>query len=365
MKNKSKCKIVSAGKRRDGGTRYWCLRHRGDATAKYGVEAEKCRFADIPEIQDSEIIEIDVSNYLGGVGLWGSVPPIYDTTRQPLDRGIHVHARRNTKKIKEIDETYRMVRLIDSNNPKRVSTITELDAIYYMISTVFGYEMKYIECTRCQHPHLDKDWFSLNPHKRHLCAGCGQYFRDSDVAIGNPILKTQSIFNNKPKTIKKIKREIEIKQSDYEGGIQIWGSNPAIFWTNNKAEEEGIHLHAFSKEDTKPKIDNTYSEVIVDGVSLDSSMVRMLMAQKVIPHIKKRVFGLDCPSCNKPYLSVGKLGFTPTKIHNCTFCKEEFQNRSRLKNVISNPLINDLAKLSENAVQEPQKHDIDLLPETI
>src|SRR5687768_1337518 len=29
---KHNCNIVSVGKRRDGGTRYWCLAHRADAT---------------------------------------------------------------------------------------------------------------------------------------------------------------------------------------------------------------------------------------------------------------------------------------------------------------------------------------------
>ena len=28
----STCEIVSVGKRRDGGTRYWCLTHRANAT---------------------------------------------------------------------------------------------------------------------------------------------------------------------------------------------------------------------------------------------------------------------------------------------------------------------------------------------
>ena len=37
-----RCKIVDVGRRRDGGTKYWCLAHHANATAKYGVAAEKC-----------------------------------------------------------------------------------------------------------------------------------------------------------------------------------------------------------------------------------------------------------------------------------------------------------------------------------
>ena len=41
------CHIVSVGKRRDGGTRYWCLQHKADATAKYGKRARTCRAAHV------------------------------------------------------------------------------------------------------------------------------------------------------------------------------------------------------------------------------------------------------------------------------------------------------------------------------
>src|SRR5258708_1652769 len=42
--NRVACHVVSVGKRRDGGTRYWCLLHRADATAKYGRPAKSCRY---------------------------------------------------------------------------------------------------------------------------------------------------------------------------------------------------------------------------------------------------------------------------------------------------------------------------------
>src|SRR2546428_5894229 len=86
------CRIVPVGKRRDGGTRYWCLTHKADATAKYGRPARVCRYSNVAPITSAETLVLDISEYGGGVALWGAVPPVYDTTRQPLDRGIHVHA---------------------------------------------------------------------------------------------------------------------------------------------------------------------------------------------------------------------------------------------------------------------------------
>src|SRR6266536_3161644 len=85
----SECQIVAVGKRRDGGTRYWCLRHRADATAKYGRRSRSCRAAHIPPIRPEDVLDLSVDKYRGGVALWGAVPAVYDTTKLPMDGGIH------------------------------------------------------------------------------------------------------------------------------------------------------------------------------------------------------------------------------------------------------------------------------------
>src|SRR5262245_10130534 len=106
-----RCNIVAVGKRRDGGTRYWCLAHRADATAKYGVQADKCRYAGLQPPAADQILEIDPGQYSGGIALWGAVPPVYDTTALPLEGGIHVHARKTSRVGKALDGTYRAVRV--------------------------------------------------------------------------------------------------------------------------------------------------------------------------------------------------------------------------------------------------------------
>jgi hypothetical protein len=61
-----------------------------------------------------------------------------------------------------------------------------------------------------------------------------------------------------------------LKQADFPGGIQIWGSNPAIVWTASRHEKAGIHVHAFRRDgDGTPERDETFSEVVIDGVRLD------------------------------------------------------------------------------------------------
>lgn len=367
MSQQQKCKIVSVGKRRDGGTRYWCLEHKADATAKYGHRARQCRYAHIPPITADEILKLDVDQYQGGIALWGAVPPIYDTTQQLVNQGIHVHARLLPGGHKKIDDTYRAVCLTGNQKglPSAGLVISELDAIYYMVTSVLGFSMKYVECTLCGYPHLDKDWFSLHAHQRHLCAGCGRVFRDTDMSIGNPVIKVQHTISGRPHEVKSARRSINIRQVDYPGGIQIWGSNPAVCWTAPHKEEAGIHVHILSVDGGEPLIDEAFSQVKIDGISLDPEMVRVFMAQSTLPHLAGRLAYIQCPKCNQPHFDTGELAFTPHEKHHCTGCDYEMRSTGRLRKTIGNPMIGILAQLEKKAPRAAQKHQINLLPETL
>jgi hypothetical protein len=89
-------------------------------------------------------------------------------------------------------------------------------------------------------------------------------------------------------------KPLYIRQEEYPGGIQIWGSNPAIIWSAKKSEEEGIHIHAFNEEGGPVVLDDTFSEATIDGITLDPLMVRTLMAQNALPHIEGRVLSMKC-----------------------------------------------------------------------
>jgi NAD-dependent SIR2 family protein deacetylase len=360
------CRIVAVGKRRDGGTRYWCLEHKADATAKYGRRAPHCRYAHEAPLKRADVLEIDTRAYAGGIALWGAVPPVYDTTRQPLDRGIHVHARAIAGGDKLIDQTFRAVLLRTYNAagmPVEFS-VSDLDAIYYMATAVFGYGIRYIECTYCGHPHLDKDWFSVHPHRRHLCAGCGRNFRDTEIAIGNPIAGIQEAIGHRTR-IRPSKKKLRLRQRDFPGGIQIWGSNPAIVWTSGKHEEAGIHIHAFKEDGGCALPDDTFCEVVIDDIKLDPIQVQTLMAQSALPHIAGRVKEISCTKCGEPKFATKESAFTPAVTHHCDQCSREFPSTGRLRKVIANPMIGIVAQLQRHAVRTPQTHSLDLLPETL
>jgi hypothetical protein len=333
------CNITPVGKRRDGGTRYWCLTHKANATAKYGRRGKVCRAAHLPPILAEEILELNVDQYPGGVALWGAVPPIYDTTRLPLDFGIHVHARKDAHGDKAIDCTYREVRLIGRQLPSNGLLISEIDAVYYMVSSVFGFDTRNVRCTLCGYPHLDKDWFSIHPHRRHLCAGCGRNFRDTISGIGNPIRATQEISGLLPRKPTEAAKTLSLRQSDYPGGIQIWGSNPAMIWSSARPEEEGIHVHAYIRDGELPDPDETFAAVEIDGVKLDPIMVRTLMAQNSLPHLQNRVIPLKCDCCGTMEFSAGEQAFTPVVGRTCSKCGGHLSGPTRLRRTIGNPLI--------------------------
>jgi hypothetical protein len=171
----SACEIVAVGRRRDGGTRYWCLTHKADATAKYGVAAQQCKRPQVTEVGDDEIFTLDLDQYPGGIALWGAVPPVYDTTECDIDRGIHVHARAAAGESKSIDRSFLRLRVIGKAFEGQEILISEVEAIYYMASSVFGYTTSPIACSYCGHLHLDKDFFSVH----RIGATCAQTVEDT------------------------------------------------------------------------------------------------------------------------------------------------------------------------------------------
>jgi hypothetical protein len=161
------CRIMPVGRRRNGHMRYWCIAHKADATGKHGQILARCRGADTRPISTEEMLTLDLDQFEGGVALWGAVPPVYDTTRLPLDRGIHVHAREAAGGVKVHDQTFRAVTLIGRKVPTAGITISEIDAVYFMVSSIFGFGVRYIECSVCGYPHLDVKRRAIGTPDRH------------------------------------------------------------------------------------------------------------------------------------------------------------------------------------------------------
>ena len=150
------------------------------------------------------------------------------------------------------------------------------------------------------------------------------------------------------------------------GGIQIWGSNPAILWTNEKHEDSGIHVHVYSENDPASlKYDETFGKVVVDGLELDPIMVRTLMAQNCLPHLKGRIISLQCSKCGKWHFDEGSAAFTPAIARACLECGNVIKSNIKLRKVVSNPLKQVLDTLALNSPIPRKEHSLELIPETI
>jgi transposase-like protein len=303
---------------------------------------------------------LDIDEYAGGIALWGAAPPIYDTTVLSLERGIHVHARPKAGAAKEIDDSFVGVRIVGSTVPEGGILISEVDAVHFMTSSVFGVKMSHIACAHCGHPHLDTDWFSTHAHTRHLCGACGRYFKNLRASVGNPICGVREACGVKAPRLKNAPEKLAIKQSDYPGGIQIWGSSPALLWTSRTPESMGIHVHAFKTKEGPPAIDETFSTVAIDGVKLDPQQVRVLMAQRTLLSLRNRIAATNCPECSAPVFEGGLLAFTPQATHKCAKCGARFAAKGRLRKTICNPLPGVLPVLAKSAPRAPQHHELTL-----
>ena len=339
----SSCNIVFVGKNRNGTNRYWCTTHHAPAYGKNGVQLEEClsTFKDFQRNKPS--IDLNPEDYPGGIALWGCALSVYDTTDFKLEPGIHVHARREVGKEKEIDKTFGVVNVKLGND---YVSFNDLASISYLSSNILNHEMVYLECPHCGSPHLDKDWFAANPHKRHLCSACGRNFNAKEPNIGNPIMKAKSMFgdNEIHRSIVKPNRTLEISQEDFPYGISIWGSNAALLWTSPKTEEYGIHVHAFKENCLKPTIDETFDKVIIDGIELDMEQVRLFMVQNTLPYLKGRIAVLKCPQCGEKFFDQAESSYTPSNKHTCAKCGYLYNTRRK---VISNPFIDIISELSQ------------------
>lgn len=351
---RSPCKIENVGKARNGADRYWCRTHGANATAAGGVKLDHCERAD-KEIKLDECFEINCSNFLGGVGVWGAVPPVFNTASEPVPQGVHVHARKSLDNDKKcIDDTFPAVKLIYKHNlfDNKNLIISGETSVNYFISRLLKLKIKEIYCNHCGSLHLDAGFFATKAHKKHLCNSCGRHFADSEHAVSNPIVLLRSNLNDRDeqRAFEQANNILDIQQSNYPGGIQLWASNPAILWTVPRPEQTGIHVHLYEPDGVSRVVDDTFKSVIIDGIEIDEEMLRHFMAQNALEHLNDRVCSIECPQCDYEHFDTGQYAFEPHSQHKCKACGNSFAS-SRRKKMVSNPIRRKLARLYDNHSQ--------------
>lgn len=344
-----RCKIEDVGKARNGKHRFWCTTHAANATGRYGAKLTQCegayRYSD-----PRRALELKVEDYPGGLALWGAVPPVYDTTNEVHEPGIHVHARTMADGKKEIDGTFPSVAFSFQRDLFRTIKIhlTRETAVSHYLSRASGIETICLFCTYCGEAHLDAGYFAVKPHRKHLCHGCGRYFTADFRGVSNPIAYVRDLFPKGDREAILAPRNIEIDQADYPGGIQVWASNPAILWSLDRAEECGIHLHAYDLGGARV-IDDTFSSVTIDGHVLPFDQVSYLMAQNSLDHLKGKILALSCETCGDDVFDQGRAAFQPAAIRPCGGCGAQISSKGPRRLVVSNPIVRTLIDLNNSA----------------
>ncbi|WP_147274947.1 hypothetical protein [Ferruginivarius sediminum] len=343
------CEIQHAGKSRNGTDRWWCRTHGASATGRGGTRLPRCEHHYLGRLP-KDVFRYSPTDYPGGVAIWGAVPPIYNTSPYEEKPGIHVHARTEKDGPKCIDRTYDAVIATVSTNLFEYQDvlITKEAAVGYYVSHFLGRQITALRCTHCEALHTDQDYYAVEPHIRHQCNSCGRIFRASTRGISNPVAQYKYYFPQFRQTRSLIipDRELNIQQSDYLGGVQIWASNPALLWTAEKPEEKGIHIHLYHANARRPVIDNTYSRVTIDGMTLDVTQIHYYMAQKTLSFLGNRIVSLTCPTCQSDHFDEGDWAFYPHEQHLCEHCGRAFKTTGRKRKVVSNPIRRTLELLA-------------------
>lgn len=351
MDNSNICEIRAETKLRNGYPNWWCFTHFASARGEGGVKLEKCTKANLVLPAEDEKIYIDLDQYKGGVGIWGSLEAIYDSKREIPEKGVHVHLRQKEGEEKIVDKTFKevFVKVPSTLFEEQWVKIDEYTACAYTASILFDRKIKVLKCKHCGNPHIDADWFAVHYHKKHFCTFCGRDFIDTEPGISNPVMYLQQLLSEKlsNRTIKNVDRSLKVNQRDFPGGIQIWASNPAIIWTAKRPEEAGIHVHLFGDKTGMPSSDDTYGTVEIDGINLDPEMVRYYMVQKSFSFLGKYIVSLMCPACKMDHFDKGENAFRLHKTHICEHCGVEFNDNTRFKGVVSNPIVKRLKILDE------------------
>ncbi len=325
------CEIRWEVKRRNGKPNWWCHTHGLEASAPDGAAVDRCSGAWFNPVADDMQIDIDLS--AGEMAVWGVVPPAIKFGQVPDEPGkVHVHHRHEAGGEKDLDRSYDIVRVYLGDASE---TIEGMAAQAFAVSELSEMKVKPLPCPHCGEVHIDELMFATHPHVKHLCNACGRNFRDRSPSVSNPLGGAQARLGlPEPEPAQQVDRARTISSRDF-AGIAIWPSNSAIITTMSRAEDKGIHVHAWSREDVLV-IDDTYSPLILDGEVIDEQLLRVLAVQRALAARNDApIVSLACRECGHSIANSTTGWIQPSTSHTCNSCGAE--NRTRRKSFL-NPL---------------------------
>jgi predicted RNA-binding Zn-ribbon protein involved in translation (DUF1610 family) len=323
------CDVRFEVKKRNGKPNWWCRTHGYEASAPDGAALDRCPGAWFEPVSEEMQAEFDVRD--GVLAVWGVLPPAIAIGDVPSDPGkVHVHHRRESGGVKDVDRSFDIVRV---TNGRTIEIIEGMAARAWSLSEVMGVVVSPLTCPHCGDVHIDELMFAARPHVKHQCNACGRNFRDRNPSVSNPLAGVHDRLGlPNPADPERPDRPLELIASDYRG-IAIWPSNRAIVSTMAQGEDRGLHVHAWPINGDS-MVDETYSSVVLDGLELDEGLVRVLTVQRALAQ-GAPIVSLACQACGHGVVSPTAQWMQPTTKHSCNACGAE--NRTRRRS-FTNPL---------------------------
>jgi predicted RNA-binding Zn-ribbon protein involved in translation (DUF1610 family) len=324
------CRIAFEVLKRNGKPNWWCLTHGMEASAPDGAALDRCPGAWFDSVPEELQLEVEVTD--GQVAVWGVVPAAILIGHPPNDSGkVHVHHRTAAGGAKDIDSSFDIVRL---HHDDRELVIEGMAAVAFSLSELAGREVTQLTCPRCGGRHIDELKFATYPHRKHVCNACGRNFWDSSgPSISNPLANAyEELSVPPPAAPQPVDRPLDLDRSHFRA-IMIWPSNSAILSTMRRAEEVGIHVHAWDATG-QLVLDETFSPVSLDGVAIEQDQLRALAVQRALAH-GAPILAVPCNHCGASLVSPRDGWIEATTTHTCSACGDVSKTRRK---VFLNPL---------------------------
>jgi hypothetical protein len=288
------CDFVDAGKFRHGKERWWCRTHqchwgtKADIAAAHSSGEMICANHDQAMCYVTSPYELDLSKY-AEIGIWCSLPAAITSSGHVPQRPpkIHLHVREHENGPKIIDGDFNAISLIYSPSSGLFGSeqitrvhLTPPAAFEFLKGVLNNIHMDCVNCSHCGYPHLDLGSFASIPHRKHFCGNCGRDSTWSKMAIASTPLKP--IHDQFSSASKFITPESHINIDDYSDcKFIIWASTPAIVWTGNRPQQQGIHVHI--NKNGKRIVDETFGEVTYKGERIiRDELVNLMLSRTIV-----------------------------------------------------------------------------------
>jgi len=323
------CDIRSEVKKRNGKPNFWCHTHGVGASAPDGAALPRCPGAWFDAVPDESQLAVDLAD--GEYAFWGAVEPAIQVGTVPREVGkVHVHHRPLGGAAKDVDKSFDIVTV---RNGEHAVVIDGMAAVAYSLSELSGVSVAPLACSHCGEIHIDELKFATHPHLKHLCNSCGRNFRAGpEASVSNPLADAyERLGLARPPVAEATERPLVLESDCYEA-VALWPSNSAIVSTMKRAEDRGVHVHAWMGG--TQILDETYSPVILDGQLIDEHALRALAVQRAVAH-GAPVLSMPCNDCGTSLLSPAGGWMEPRTVHVCASCGKTMRTRLR---VFLNPL---------------------------